>query len=111
MVGADYSLLVWLDRDGISLHYLDLEMLGQGRTVDLPSYLVKKRRWIIGGRPINLPDRERDIQFGLNNCALTLMEVAQDILAGEKEWLADPSVEYSPLNNVHKEELALAITR
>ena len=84
MVGTGYALMVLLDRDGPSLRYLDLISPGQVRTVDLPSYLVKRRRWVIGERPNNLSGWEADIRFGLDNCALTLMEVGQDILKGEK---------------------------
>lgn len=105
LVGSGYAILIWNDRDGISLHYLDLGGPVNQGTVNLGAYLATKRRWVVDQQMPRAKDYWSTIRNGLHNSARTLSEMAPDILRGEKAWLTETSVEYDPLSETHREKL------
>jgi len=109
-LGPNYAILVWLDRDGLSFRYIDRSPQIGKDSIDLVSYLIEKRRWVLVGGALHSQDRHLVVRQGLINCAKTLEEVAPDILSGKKEWLNDSSVVRLPLTPLQQEQLVQAFT-
>lgn len=110
-VGENYAILIWLDRDGLSIRYLDRTPQAGNETVDLVAYLIENRRWILIGGPLYSEDQYLMARQGLINCAHTLEAAAQDILSGRKEWLSDPAVTRLPLTPFQQEQIAQTIKK
>ena len=111
LIGSGYAILIWSDRDGISLHYLDLDGATDQGTVDLGVYLATNRRWVIDQQTPRLKNHWSAARRGLHNSARTLIEVAPDILRGEKAWLTESPIVYNPLSDAHREKLLQDIAR
>ena len=87
--GNRFALLVWLDRDGVSVKYVDLANDDEFKAIDIGSFLVKKRSWIVADT-IPLTDQfESRINRGLSSYARSLEDSAPDILEGKKDWIVD----------------------
>ena len=89
VIGSGYVLLVWLDRDGVSVKYVDVAQSTGLATIDLGSFLAMKRTWTVDDSVPATGDFESQVHRGLMSFAKTLESAGPDILEGCKEWLSD----------------------
>lgn len=87
--GADFVLLAWLDRDGVSVKYVDVASNNSLVAIDLGSFLATKRIWMVDDFVSVSKEFESKIQRELLSFARTLELAAPDILEGQRGWLSD----------------------
>lgn len=87
--GNGFAILVWLDRDGVTMKYVDLENSGEIAVIDIGSYLATKRTWIVENSTASTERFDSQITRAVLSYARTLQEQAPDILQGKKDWLKD----------------------
>lgn len=80
IVGADFALRLFLDRDGVNLSYVDGSP-GGFREYELGHFLATRRIWI------GAPAEEDRIVRELLAFSATLESSAKDVLGGDKSWM------------------------
>lgn len=104
LIGRGFGLLIWLDRDGISMWYVDLDS-EQPEVFDLAGFLLNQRKFFVDESSPRDGRMEASHVQSLRSYAKTLCEVAHDILSGDKTWLQETSQRVLPLNPLHWEKL------
>ncbi len=98
--GNGFSLLLWNDRDGVSVWYVDSLTTPRLEVVDLGYVLAVKRRWIpVKGAESS--SHEEKTRLSLRSYAETLDASGADILSGDKQWLDDASLPRQVLSEKH----------
>jgi hypothetical protein len=104
LVGQGFSLLTWLDRDGISMWYLDLDS-DVPEMINLGHFLAMQRQWRLDESiPLDGSMQSQNLR-GVKSFAKTLHEVGEDILSGDKTWLKLASMPPLPMNAIHYTKL------
>jgi hypothetical protein len=107
--GNSFALLVWLDRDGLSMKYVDTSS-AELTAIDVTSYLATKRTWIVDTSVPLREDLDSQVQRGLLSMAHTLREIAPDILEGKKEWIKDCGVSSIKLSRPQVDAIRAILT-
>lgn len=101
LTGDEFALLIWLDRDGTSLKYLDVRDRESPQIFDLVRYLALQRSWKPSPpdvQPLSYADRVRE---ELAATAKALENYAADILRGQKVWLEEVTQKPMSLSAKH----------
>src|SRR5688500_624198 len=77
LVGYRFGILVNVDRDGLSMWYLDFES-EKNETIDLSRYLALQRKWVLDESVPLDGNPENQQRKGLRSFAKTLNNVGQD---------------------------------
>ena len=95
-----YAILVYLDRDGVNVTYIQQNKSGEFLRYPLGYFLVTRRKWVAS-------NKEEQISAELEAYSLTLENSAPDILRGESAWLAEYGQRPFPLDSVRLKALGL----
>jgi hypothetical protein len=110
LIGAAFLLLIWLDREGVSVKYVR-SASSRFQAIDLGRFIALKRGWVGS----DLQDADEDIEARLrrecSSYAVNLQRYAEDILQGETKWMKDVSVSASVLSDLTGEAIEAAIER
>lgn len=87
LLAERFALRLRLDRDGVSLTYVDREG-GDLRGYDLFGYLWRKRRTRLRFDE-GKPKPEDEVRAQVSALVRHLLTAAEDILEGKKDWQAD----------------------
>src|SRR5690606_675930 len=98
--GDNFSLLVWNDRDGVSLWYINSLTTPRLEVINLGYVLATKRKWVSAPN-IDSNSHWMNIRNGLRSFILTLEISGIDILSGDKEWLRDTNLPRQVLSEMH----------
>lgn len=104
LAGNGFGLLIWLDRDGLIMWYLNTDSSAP-EMIDIGKYLLIQRKWYVDETvPLDGSQQANNLRV-LRSFAKTLREVGKDILAGDKAWLKTVSRPPSTMNAIEYEEL------
>jgi hypothetical protein len=108
--GNGFVLLIGLDRDGLSINYIEYKDGAALAMVDVGRYLVTKRRWIADTSVPLTKNFESEVMRGLSSFARTLREVAPDILKGNNDWIGAASHATARLSQRHADIIRATLT-
>ena len=110
LVGITFLLLVWIDREGVSVKYVRLAS-SKFEIIDIGKFIALKRGWVACGTPGADEDTNARLRRECSSYALNLQKSATDILQGGTEWLKEVSESPSALSDLTAEAIKSALER
>jgi hypothetical protein len=110
LIGITFLLLVWLDREGVSVKYVRLTS-SKFEIIDIGKFIAQKRGWVVCGSPGADEDTEARLRRECSSFALNLQKSAADILQGGTDWLKEISESPSALSDHTKKAIQSALER
>ena len=109
LIGANFFILIWLDRDGVSLRYVR-SMSEKLQEIDLVRYVALRRGWDAYCSEKEGGDKER-LRSECFICVRNMQKYAGDILRGNPDFLSDKSISFSVLSDASIEAIKEAVRR
>jgi len=110
LIGTAFLLLIWLDREGVSVKYVSLAS-SKFYAIDLGRFITLKRGWVAG----ELPEADENVETRLrrecSSYVVNLQRYAEDILQGGTNWMKGISVSSSVLSDITGIAIEAAIQR
>lgn len=110
LIGATFLLLIWLDREGVSVRHVRSASSGF-QTIDLGRFIALKRGWVSGNLPVADENIETRLRRECSSYAANLQKYAEDILRGETKWMKEVSASPSVLSDITGKAIEAAIER
>lgn len=110
LVGNGFGLLTSVDRDGLSMWYLDLDSK-KNELVDIGGYLATQRKWHLDESIALEGNIESQRLRGLRSFAKTLFENGKDVMSGDKTWLKSVRTRPVPISPSHLSKILDAILK
>lgn len=110
MIGITFLLLIWLDREGVSVKYVRLAS-SKFEIIDIGKFIALKRGWVACGSPRADEDTEARLRRECSSYALNLQKSAADILQGGTNWLKEVSESPSVLSDLTRKAIKSALER
>jgi hypothetical protein len=108
VVGPNYVLLVWLEREGVSVQYVNLAD-NKPEFINVGIYLLIQRQLLANDSVAVRGDHQQALLIDIRSYAQTLEKIAPDILNGDKQWLTDQAARTSRLRASHYESILRCI--
>jgi hypothetical protein len=108
LIGGTFVLLVWLDREGVSVKYIRLDR-EKFEAIDVGRFLVLKRGWIATELPSKGENIEDRLRRECSSYALNIQQYGAEILMGQTEWMKEVTGSPIVLSEVTKKAIQTAL--